>query len=220
MGYGLIKVGEEPEAAFRKSDDKLIYITKFGISQTSKLKYTALADFRTQFTKGFKYSVDSNEVEQKELISEFLSPAFLVTGIGVEYTPFSDLYIFFSPLTIKTTIVKERRLSNIGAFGVKPGEFARKEFGAYLTTKYKLKLMENITLQTNVNLFSNYETMDEIDVFADLLLLMKVNKLVNVSFTTNLIYDDDITITRQDDTVGPALQVKEVLAVGLSFMFK
>jgi hypothetical protein len=49
---------------------------------------------------------------------------------------------------------------------------------------------------------------------------MKVNKYINVSLSTNLIYDQDIQITRKDETVGPAVQFKEVLAVGFSYTIK
>jgi hypothetical protein len=44
---------------------------------------------------------------------------------------------------------------------------------------------------------------------------MSVNKYIQASFNTNLIYDDDIKILDSDGSVGPRIQFKHVLAVGL-----
>jgi hypothetical protein len=61
----------------------------------------------------------------------------------------------------------------------------------------------------------NYKTPRLIDVFWDNSILMSVNKYIQASFNTNLIYDDDIKILDSDGSVGPRIQFKHVLAVGL-----
>ncbi|HXA02105.1 MAG TPA: DUF3078 domain-containing protein [Cytophagaceae bacterium] len=218
LGYGLVKIGQH--TAFRKSDDKIIFTTKAGHQMHKHLKLSVLLDFRTQFAPGYKYSNDSLGKEHRALISRFLAPAYLLTAIGVEYDPTENIYFFVSPLTIKNTIVMKDSLSNAGAFGVPPGRYVRNEFGAYFATKGKFKIMENITFQTSLNLFSNYQYFGVIDVNWDAILLMKVNKYINVSVSTNLFYDQDIQITRKDQTVGPAVQFKEVLALGFAYTVK
>lgn len=84
--------------------------------------------------------------------------------------------------------------------------------------------MKNVKLTTTLGLFSNYlENPQNIDINWDLLVLMKVNKYITVSLNTNLIYDDDITITQDKDgdglneVNGPRTQFKEILAVGFSY---
>ncbi len=86
--------------------------------------------------------------------------------------------------------------------------------------------MENITLQTKLELFSNYlETPQNIDINWETLISMKVNKLISATLSTHLIYDDDIEITidKNDDGIiderGPRIQFKEVLGVGFSYKF-
>ncbi len=91
---------------------------------------------------------------------------------------------------------------------------------------YTANVMENITLQTKLELFSNYlETPQNIDINWETLISMKVNKLISATLSTHLIYDDDIEITidKNDDGIiderGPRIQFKEVLGVGFSYKF-
>jgi hypothetical protein len=213
LGYGVAKLGG---LAFKKTDDKLVFVSKLGYKHTKKIHYTALVDFRTQFAPGYRYFTDSTFVERRSLISNFMSPAYLITGIGLEYDPMENLYFYFSPLTVRTTFVLDKALSDAGAFGVSPGKRERYEFGYYFTTKYKLKVAENISYSTTLNLFSSYKTLGQMVVLWENILLLKVNKYVSVSFTTNLFYDQVVQILRKDGTTGSAVQYKQVLAAGVT----
>lgn len=52
---------------------------------------------------------------------------------------------------------------------------------------------------------------------------MKVNKYISTTFSTQLIYDNDIDLARttgsKKGTFGPDVQFKQVLSVGLSYKF-
>jgi len=48
---------------------------------------------------------------------------------------------------------------------------------------------------------------------------MKINKFLTANITTNLLYDDDIMIKDADGNIGPRVQFKEILGVGLTFKF-
>jgi hypothetical protein len=228
MGYGITRLGggqDGSAAKIRKSEDRFIYTTKYTRVLNKHWGLTALGDFRTQFDKGFKYDVASKTAEGRDtvtdnLISRFLAPAFAVASLGFEYKNGEMLYAMVSPVTSKVTIVNDKVLSDAGAYGVTAGKKIRSEFGAYFNSAFKYKLMENITYQTNLNLFMNYKTPRLIDVFWDNSILMSVNKLVQVSFNTNLIYDDDIKIAKPDGSAGPRIQFKHVLAVGLTYKLK
>jgi hypothetical protein len=90
----------------------------------------------------------------------------------------------------------------------------------------KVNLMENITLQSKIDLFSNYlKDFGNIDVSWETLLSMKVNKFISATLSTHLIYDDDIGILSEKDDDGNGtlddysfskVQFKEVLAIGFS----
>lgn len=227
MGYGVTRLGGNgSDARVRKSEDRFVFTSKYTRSLNKSWGFAALADFRTQFDKGYKYDVKSKTAEGRdtltdEYISNLLAPAFGVGSIGFEYKNGDMFYTMISPVTSKVTIVNDNVLSVAGAYGVKPGEKLRSEFGAYLNSAFKYKLMENITYQTNLNLFMNYKTPELIDVFWDNTLLMTVNKYIQASFTTNFIYDDDIKILNKDGvTRSPKIQFKHVLAVGLTVKLK
>lgn len=214
IGYGFQRLGSK-SAPFRKSDDRIYVQTKFAYEQTAKLRYAALVDFRSQFAEGFNY-YDNIKRDSAVKISNFLSPAYVTAALGIEYLPFKSTSILFSPVSAKYTIVNDRTLSDSGAYGVERGKIIRKEYGVSLMLKYKADIMKNVTFATQLYLFDNYKNLN-VDVFWDCFLYLKVNKYLTTTFTTNLIYDDDINITRDNGSVGPAIQFKNVLAVGLTY---
>lgn len=226
MGYGVTRLGGDgAPVKLRKSEDRFVFTTKYSRALNKHWGFAALGDFRTQFDKGYKYDVkskapDGSEILADEFISNLLAPAFAVGSIGFEYKKGDVFYAMVSPVTSKVTIVNDKTLSDAGAYGVKAGKKMRSEFGAYLNTAFKYKVMDNITYQTNLNLFMNYKTPKLIDVFWDNAILMSVNKLIQVSFNTNLIYDDDIKILDKSGKTGPKIQFKHVLAVGLVYKLK
>lgn len=214
LAYGVTRIGRN-SAPYRKSDDRIYFQTKFAYEQNSKLRYAALADFRSQFAEGYNY-YDNVKPDSSLKISNFLAPAYVTVSLGLEYLPFKNASIIFSPLAAKYTIVNDAELSAQGAFGVAEGQRIRKEYGVSLMAKYKVDIMKNVSFATQLYLFDNYKNLN-VDVFWDCFLYLKVNKYLTTTFTTNLIYDDDINITRDNGSVGPATQFKNVLAVGIVY---
>jgi hypothetical protein len=200
FAYGLIKQGD---ASVEKSDDKIEISSKLGRQIKAHWNLTGDVEFRSQFSPGYENGI---------LISKFLAPAYIVSTIGLEYKPHEEFYVLISPLTDKTTLVMDDKLSDAGAYGVDPGDKIRNELGSYLKSMLKVDLMENISLQTKLNLFSAYEkNLDQTDVSWETLLLMRVNKYITTNFNTHLIYDEDVTTD---------VQFKEVLSVGVIFELK
>ena len=226
MGYGITRLGgSDSPVKLRKSEDRFVFTSKYTRSVNKNWGFAALVDFRSQFDKGYKYDVlvktgDGRDSLTDEFISNILSPAFAVASLGFEYKQGDKFYAMISPVTSKVTIVNDKVLSDAGAYGVAAGKKIRSEFGAYVNTMYKTKIMTNISYQTNLNLFMNYKTPRLIDVFWDNALLFSVNKFIQASFNTNLIYDDDIKILQKDGSTGPRVQFKHVLSVGLVVKLK
>jgi hypothetical protein len=177
-------------------------------------------NFKTQLANGYNYPNDSDK------ISGFMAPGYLLGAIGLDYKPNDNFAVFLAPLTLKVTFVTDDTLAAAGAFGVDPGDHFKNEFGGYLRAFLKKDVMENITFQTKLDLFSNYlHNPQNIDVSWECLLSMKVNKFISATLSTHLVYDDDVDIAvdNNDDDVpdeyGPRVQFKEVLAVGFSVKF-
>ena len=221
LGYGLTKL---KALSTRKSDDRIILISNFSLGRSPKLKYSALLDFRSQFSAGYSYSIDkATGLEQQTYISDFLAPAYILSGLGADYMPNKNLAFFVSPVTFKSTIVANDYLSSIGAFGVDTGRKYRMEVGAFVTAKLNIDMFKNMNFKSNLNLFANYAHVEKIDVVWENILTMKVNKIVTVNFSNQLFYDDDVLIKNPDvadDPGSPKIQYKQVLNLGLSLLIK
>lgn len=208
LGYGILK--EQNNEAV-KSNDKVDFNSKFGLVKNEKLNYSILANFKTQFAPGYKYP------NTADAISKFMAPGYLTLSAGIDYKPTKQLSFLISPITGKTTFVNDTDLSNAGAFGVDPGKKIRSEFGAFIKMELKTDIMKNVSLNSKLDLFSNYfHNPGNVDVNWDVLINMKVNDFLSANLITNLIYDDDIKVSADK---GPRVQFKEMFGVGLNLKF-
>lgn len=218
LGYGLLRQGKG--ANWQKTDDKLDLMTKYGQKAFKHWYYSALLNFKSQMTPGYNYPNDSI------IVSKFMAPGYLTGALGLEYNKNGKFTAFIAPLTSKTTFVMDPTLAAAGSFGVTPGENMRNEFGGYVRLFYKNDIMENIKLQTELDLFSNYlDRPENIDINWEMLIAMKVNKFITVAIGAQVIYDHDIKINVDKngdgvtDEVGPRTQFKELLTVGMAYSF-
>ncbi|HPS51885.1 MAG TPA: DUF3078 domain-containing protein [Bacteroidales bacterium] len=215
LGYGFNILGKGGEAIFNKTNDKIEITTAYGyeIHRNKKWYFSVLANFRTQFDKGYNYPDDST------VISKFLAPGYLVFGPGITYTPAGWFYAFLSPSSGRVTFVNDQKLADQGAFGVDPGKKTRAEFGPYLRADLNKDIAKNVNLASTLELFTDYfHEFGNIDVNWNLLLSLKVNKWLSASIQTQLIYDNDIMIqTDPTEPAGPRTQFKELLGVGLTY---
>jgi hypothetical protein len=221
-----MKQGSE---SFRKTDDKIDFLSKYGREAFKNFYYAALLNFKTQMTPGWNYDTDP-----KDKISDLFAPAYLLVAMGLDFKPNAYFSAFIAPLTGKFTFVTDDALSDAGAFGVTPGETTKSELGGYIRSiftknDFKGEFMKNISFTTKIDLFSNYlENPQNIDVNWETLLGMKVNNYITVSFNTLLIYDDNIKVAfdkndngeiEAGEAVGSKVQFKEILGVGFSYKF-
>lgn len=217
LGFGLLKQGKDPK--FYKSNDKIIYESKISRKIFDGMNLSGMIDYRTQFAPGHNYTTDSAGNKISNLISRFMAPGYLVVAPGLEYKKGDIFYVVLSPATTKFTFVLDDSLASIGAFGVTPGHKVRKELGAYLNTGLKTKLAENINVNTRLTLFQDYRKLGHIDVTWEFMMTFKVNKYISTTISSQLFYDDDIKIKRDNGTIGPAVQFKEVLNIGFLYTF-
>ncbi len=224
LGYGLLKQGDED---FRKTDDKIDFLSKYGQEAFTNFYYAALLNFKTQMTPGYNYP-------KKETISDLFAPAYITLALGLDYKPNANFSAFLAPATAKFTIVANDSLSNKGSFGVTPGDNLKSEVGGYIRAIYtkndfKAEILKNVSFTTKIDLFSNYANNPQnIDVSWETLIAMKVNKYLSVNLNTHLLYDDDIMIQfdkndsgviEPGEGVASKIQFKEIFGVGFSYNF-
>ncbi|MFA6834194.1 MAG: DUF3078 domain-containing protein [Bacteroidaceae bacterium] len=199
-----------------KSVDKLELATKFGYEVAPKWYLSALADLRTQFDKGYKNPDDKN------YISKFFAPAYSNIALGMDYKPSSNFSLFMSPITGKMTFVQDDYLSNVGAFGVDPGDKFKGEFGAYVKSNFSMKLMTNVNLISKADFFTSYDSdFGHVDVNWENVIGMKINKFLTATVQTTLKYDNDVKQLDEEGKVkgGAKVQFKEMIGVGIAYNF-
>lgn len=228
--YGLNK---QDGIELRKTEDAMQLNSTLGYRKDtlSNWYHTAKFNFWTQFTDGFAYP-------NKEMsISRPFAPAYIFLGIGAEYaTKDKHKLLYLSPFTSKTTMVLDQILANQGSFGVKKaiydlnrnliaeGEKSKVELGFLLTGFYKKEIVKNIIIENRISLYSDYiNKFGNIDVDNDLSLELVVNEHVKTNIGIHIIYDDDIKakeeVNGEQVTVGPKLQLKQVLGLGIVYDF-
>jgi len=219
----------------RKTEDQIVFNTTFGYRKNpnSNFRYSAKFNFNTQFANGYRYP------DTEKPISSFMAPGYVFLGIGAEYTdPKEDLIIYLSPVTQKSTIVLNQTLANEGMFGVTPavrdelgniieeGEKVRTEFGVLFTSSFKKEIFTNVNLDNQLSFYSDYlNKFGNVDVDWELKLNLVVNDFIKANIGSHLKYDDDVKVkedTNGDgelETLGPRVQFKQMLGVGLVYEF-
>jgi hypothetical protein len=234
--YGIIRTGTAP--SFRKNIDQLFALSKYNIDAFSKYWfYVAQADYRTQFAPGYTYKGDSIVGRAG---SDFNSPGYIQLALGLDYKPTNYFSATFAPIAGKITLVNRQHLADAGAYGVDPavydattgkqisaGKKMRTEFGGRVILKFKKDIFKNVNLDSYLDLFSNYSNNPgNLDVVFNNLVNFKINKYFTANIICQMLYDNDITVTRysslfkkEDNINGPRLQVSTTFAIGFGYKF-
>jgi len=199
LGYA--KVGDT-EA--RKSSDEISLESVYTRKLSKLLNPFVAVSAKTQFVTGFQYSGDT-----KTKVSRFLDPGYFTQSLGVGYAS-SENFKSRLGATIKETVTSEFPVPYADDPKTAKIEKTRVEPGISSVTDFKRKLQENITLTSKLDLFSDLEAFNRIDVLWENDLLMRVSKLISVTIELNLLYDRDVSTRRQ---------LSQTLAVGLTYSF-
>lgn len=155
-------------------------------------------DFRTQFDEGR----DKNGV----YISDFMAPGYILETAGLGYKPY-DFIQFQSGLTLKQTVMNDTTLSK--RYGMKAESRFRGEGGFSLGATFKKNVAKNLVLNSNVTSFTNFlQNIEHTDIMFSNELTGKINSFMNTNIQFVMMYDKDF---------NNQIQIKQVLAVGLSF---
>ena len=174
--------------------------------------YSSFINFKTQWTKGYRFRKNSEGQEERTELTRFLSPAYLQIGVGLYWKKNKDLWINIAPVTGRLIIVNRFFTNNLQPnkeyFGVKKGQNSRFELGASIRSFFKFELLENVDVTNRVSLYSDYlNNPSNIDLDYTINTVMKVNKYLTTNLIIQFIYDDN-SVKR--------LQVREVMGIGIS----
>lgn len=221
FGYNLIGKSDP-----MKTEDKIEFISSYNYDIKKNWQFSTVLTFKSQFAKGYEYSKDSTNS-----ISGFMAPAYIDIGPGISYKPSDHFMVNFSPVTPRWIVVIDQDLANQGAFGLTPADSVngivqnakrvKSQFGAKLLLAVNYEVAKNVNLSSKLELFSDYlDNPQNIDVNWQVLVDLKVNSWLNVTFSTELIYDDDVIIKDANDVpLGPRTQFKQMLMIGVGYAF-
>ncbi len=201
LSHGQAKIGD---IEARKSADEFrvesVYLYKLG----DYINPYVSGLLQTQITKGYQYVED-----ERFPVSNFFDPGYITLSAGVGYEPVPYLKTRLGAAT-KTTITREYAVGLTDDPETDRIEKTDTEFGALSVTELRKPLAENILLTSKLDLFSNLESLKQVDVRWDTILSAKVSQYIDVSLNVELLYDNNIS---------PKRQLKQLLALGLSYTF-
>lgn len=232
LKYGL---NSQEDQKLRKADDAIELNSTFGYRTHPKSDwyYSGKLTFKTQFTKGYKYPDRDNP------ISKFMAPGYLFLGAGTEFSPEEEKFkAYFSPVTMKATYVLDQDLANQGAFGVekaiydaedniiREGKQTRTEVGILINSQWEKEIYRNMHFTNRVSLYTDYlNDFGNVDVDWEVTFNLVVNEYVKANVGAHIKYDNDVKTREleisENETFayGPRLQLKQILGVGVSYMF-
>lgn len=212
--YGLLQT---QNADFeKKTDDRFEFNSVYGKRASGNWYYSFILNFRTQFTDGYIYSKDAGGAEIRQENTGIFSPAYLTFGPGIYWKKSDNLKVNFAPLTSKMTFVNNDYTSLPGYvdgsyFGVDANKSLRYELGFYASGYYKFKLMDNVTAENILSLYSNYlDKPGNVDLDYQVNIVMKINKTLSANLTFQTIYDDN---------AFAGFQTRQVFGVGVNYNF-
>ena len=200
LAYGMTKVGDE---GARKSVDEIKIESVFTYKAGFYVDPYVAATAETQFYKGYQYA-DSGKTAR----SDFLDPGYFTQSVGIGRV-YKGVLRSRLGASVKETVSDKYGYADDSETDPEVEE-TRVELGAESVTDLNLKLSDALTFDSKLELFSNLKASREIDIRWDNLLTAKVEKYLSVTLGVKVFYDSDISKMRQ---------VKEALAIGLTYTF-
>lgn len=202
-GYGLSHISEK---GYRKTDDRFEVNSLFGFKTSKYWFFSFIANFRTQYAKGYDYKKDP-----KVLVSEFLSPAYLTYGPGMLWKKSDDINLNIAPATARYTFVNNFFTKDAGRFGVDQGETVAFSLGFNLSGYYKFVLMENIEMENILSIYTDYlANVGNLDIDYQTNIRFKVNKHIKMQLTFQAIVDDN---------TASKIQFRQLFGLGVNYNF-
>lgn len=190
MQYGKLK---NKDQLSRKTNDRIFWDNKVALKLSKSWYFFGSLNFESQFDMGYSYARDAMGNEKRTLLSKFMAPGYLTESMGFEYKPVSHFFIRIGTGTARQTFVLDTTLykTNPKNFGVDPGKNFRNELAFQVVSSFDKEIAKNLTLKSRYVMFANYEKLSRIDNRIDITLIANVNRLINVSLSGTVLYDDD-----------------------------
>jgi hypothetical protein len=200
LGYGLTKLGSSD---FRKSIDEIRLESVLTGRATRLVNPFVSLIALTQFSTGYKYQDTT-----RTATSAFFDPAYFTESLGLAYQP-SKVFVERVGAAMKETFTNRYNIYTDNPATPKV-EKNKVEGGITSESDVNAKFRNNVLLTSKLELFSNLKGWRRTDVNWQSTLTVQLSKYVNLNFDVRLLYDS---------TVSPRRQLKQSLALGLTYAF-
>lgn len=214
--YGLNK---QEDQGVRKVNDLLEFTSTVGYNVYRKWFASAQMKFNTQFTKGYDYVDDGDNI----LKTSIFSPAKIFIGAGARYIRDENFYIYISPFTENTSIVVDRELASTGDIN-RNKERVYTKLGPWIDLVWKYNFYDDYVLLNKVSLYSDYvHSFGSVDYFDwQLDLSLPLHKHLTVSSGLNVRYEKDILFDVENSETNEKetrIQFRQILGLGFKYDF-
>ena len=200
--YGQTKTGEDD---FKKSVDEIKRESVFTYKIWKTINPFVSFTGETQFGPGYDY-----EQTPRAEISNFMDPAYLRESIGFRYKPNEIIQARLGAALKQTIADKFAARYSDDPETADEVEKIRNEVGAEGVVDFNYKISETSLITSKLELFSNLQAFDEIDVIWNTDLTAKITKFIGFTFNVKLLYDKDVSTKRQ---------LKQVMGIGITYSF-
>ncbi len=199
FGYGQARLAS---LGTRKTDDIISFESVVTYKVGTYVNPYASVSLKTQFSEGVTYDASGTAIPK----SNFFDPAYLTQALGIGYQPRSEIKTRLG-LALRE-IVTKRFTEYSDDPTTSTVEKTRIDGGLESVTDVNWNVMENIILISKLEIFAPLKRFKQTTVRSDNTLSAKVNKFISVNLNVLLI---------NDTQVQPQTQIKETLALGISF---
>ena len=210
LKYGMLK---NKDQLARKSNDRIFWDNKAALKLSKSWSLFASLAWETQFVEGYTYFKDNEGNDTRgDVISNFMAPGYITESVGIEFTPDKTFSLRFGTGTARQTFILDDRLvfENKKSFGVDTGKNFRNELAFQLVANLNRDIGENLNITSRYAYFANYNELDKASHRLDATLTARVSRIINVSLSGILWYDENI---------DSKLQTSQTLALGIMYKF-
>jgi hypothetical protein len=199
FAFGQARLGDQ---GLRKTDDKIDLQSVLTYKLGSLINPYGAVTAKTQFAEGAQYDVAGKAT----VVSKFFDPGYLTQSVGFGYQPIPQLKERLG------VALREVITSQYNVYSDDPGttaiEKTRVDGGIESVTEVEWKLDENVLFTSKLEFFAPLKRFSDFVVRGDNTLAVKVGKYITVNLNVQFINEKQVT---------PRTQVKETLAIGLSY---
>ena len=200
LALGQTKLGDEE---IRKTVDRIDLESTLTYKLDAFVDPYVAATLKTQFFEGYDYSAAG-----KTAVARFMDPAYLTQSAGVGLTPRPRIKTRLG-LAVREILTRDFN-SYADDAETEKVEKTRVDGGIESVTTGEWQLAESLLFTSRLEIFAPFSALDETAVRNDSALTVKVVRYVSLNLHLQIV---------DDATASDKVQIKQALAMGLTYTF-